>query len=178
MHEGNLFWFWALICESLTASLTGASKEQDGNSGELDFVFPVAEGGFGGFTWQRGSGTQGGESLLWHNHLRPHGSGWVSCHSNRHGNYPPDFLFWLFRVQHCEVWEILVPMCFNQEQGSFCTYYPWGLIFKNPIFQAVAGGSLRKQIYLNDDTLDRAAHTMSDKWGHIFVEWSESKDFP
>ena len=51
MHQGNLFWFWALICESLTASLTGASKEQDGNSGELDFVFPVAEGGFGGFTW-------------------------------------------------------------------------------------------------------------------------------
>lgn len=41
------------------ASLTGASKEQDGNSGELDIVIPVAEGGFGGFTWQCDSGTQG-----------------------------------------------------------------------------------------------------------------------
>lgn len=28
--------------------LTGASKEQDGNSGELDFVIPVAEGGLEG----------------------------------------------------------------------------------------------------------------------------------
>lgn len=40
-------------------SLTGASKEQGGNSGELDIVIPVAKVGFGGFTWQRDSGTQG-----------------------------------------------------------------------------------------------------------------------
>lgn len=41
------------------ASLTGVSPEQDVNSGTLDFVFRVAYGGFGRFTWQRGSRTPG-----------------------------------------------------------------------------------------------------------------------
>ena len=59
MHQGNLFWFLALISESFMASLTGVSPEQDVNSGTLDFVFRVAYGGFGRFTWQRGSRTPG-----------------------------------------------------------------------------------------------------------------------
>lgn len=113
MHQGNLFWFLALIGESFMASLTGVSPEQDMNSGTLDFVSHVANGRSGRFTWQSGSGTPGWESLLWHNCPYPRGSGWVSCHSNRHKNYPPDFSFWLFRVQHREVWD-LSPICSQQ----------------------------------------------------------------
>ena len=45
LHRGNLFWFLALISESFMASLTGVSREQDGNSGTLDFVYRVAKGG-------------------------------------------------------------------------------------------------------------------------------------
>ena len=135
MHQGNLFWFWALICESLMASLTGASKEQGGNSGELDIVIPVAKVRVGGFTWQRDSGTQGWESLLWHNHPHPHGSGWASCHSNRHGNYPPDFPFWLFRVQHCEVWEPLFQCASIKSRWVFSLITPEGWFSKIPSFE-------------------------------------------
>lgn len=91
LHRGNLFWFLALISEPFVASLTGVSTQQGGNPGTLDSVFRVAKGGYGGFTWQCGSGTQGWESLPWHNGPHHWGSGWVSCHNNRHKNYPPDF---------------------------------------------------------------------------------------
>lgn len=40
------------------ASLTGVSPEQGVNSGILDFIFHVARGGFGRFTWQRSWGLQ------------------------------------------------------------------------------------------------------------------------
>lgn len=79
------------------ASLTGVSPEQGVNSGTLDFIYHVARGGFGRFTWQRSLGTPGRESLLWHNCPYPGGSGWVSCHSNRHKNYPPDFFLLAFQ---------------------------------------------------------------------------------
>ena len=59
MHRGNLFWFPAFISESFGVPLTGVSLEQDVYSGALHVVFHAAEGGFGRFTRQRGTGTPG-----------------------------------------------------------------------------------------------------------------------